>query len=94
MSFSETPPITDQSLPEIWSGYLPDVTDDSFVFETNGLNDSTVFDGQDSIEAWAEQFALEDPISNELPLFDSAITSSGNADSTTICYGMVSPHSI
>jgi hypothetical protein len=63
------------------------------VFEADGLDDSIVFDDQDSLDVWAEQqFTLEEPASNEIPLFNSAVTSSANADTTTICYGMVGFH--
>lgn len=84
----------DQPLPEIWNGFLdPDVTDDSFMFEANSLNDSMVFNGQDSLGPWDEpQFALEDLASQEIPLFNSTVTPSANTDTTTICYGMVSSH--
>ena len=64
------------------------------MFDPNSLGDSIVFDGEDSLEAWAEQqLGLESPAFNEIPLFDPAITPSGNTDMTTICYGMVRSHS-
>jgi hypothetical protein len=79
----------------MWNGFLdPDVLDDSFMFDPNSLNDSIVFDGEDGLEAWAEQqLGLENPAFNETSLFDPAITSSGNTETTTLCYGMVGSHS-